>query len=229
MDITEGFGNDHQDVDECHLRVLENKSRLKGSSSCASMGWGIHIGQDDNGYVHCDDANFETCDDDYDGFPPSSYDFICNYMDDNHHSEIDMARDEGSVELAHEYCSDAFSSAKSAYCRLDEDEKVKMHESWLEKTREEIDGCVVDTVAETDTLKEIEDYKKEYSKQIEIMEKKLKDLELELIHLKTPLLNLNTKLNNIQRPAVTKAQLEAFIEKELEIFVYSDIEDDEGS
>lgn len=102
------------------------------------MGWGICIDQDHKGHVYCDDANFETDDNDYDGYPPSSYDYICNYMDRNFHSEIDMARDEGSVELAHEYCDDAFRSSKSAYADLDEDEKLKMHKEWLEKTKEEI-------------------------------------------------------------------------------------------
>jgi hypothetical protein len=191
------------------------------------MGWGICIDQDENGYVQCNDAGFETYEEDYDGFPPSSYDFICNYMDRNYHSEIDMARDEGSAELAHEYCSDAFNSSKRAYSNLGEEKQLKMHRDWVEKTRREIDSCVVDTEAETLTLKDIEDYKKEYSLKIEELEQILKELEQELSNLKTPLSKLQIKLYDIQKPATTKAQLEEFLEKEMQIFVVDDDEEEE--
>ena len=190
------------------------------------MGWGISIDQDVNGHVYCNDANFETTEDDYEGYPPSSYEFICKYMDRYHHSEIDMARDEGSAELAHEYCRDAFNSAQSAYDHLDAKKQQQMHDVWVKKTRDEIEGCVVDTEAETLTLKDIEEYKKEYSQKIEDLEKKLKDLEQELYSLKAPLTMLQIKLGDIQRPASTKARLEEFLEKEMEIFTV-DGEDDE--
>lgn len=183
------------------------------------MGWGISISQDDKGHVYCDDANFETDDTDYDGFPPSSYDYICNYMDSHYHSEIDMARDEGSVELANECCHDAFESAKYAYEHyLDEEEKMKMHEEWLAQTKEEIKSCIVDELAKSKTIMEIEEYKKGNSDKITELEQKVKELEASLSLLKRPLQILVDKLYIIQQPAEMKGQLETLLLKESELF-----------
>jgi len=182
------------------------------------MGWGISISQDEKGHVYCDDANFETDDTDYDGFPPSSYDYICNYMDSHYHSEIDMARDEGSVSLANECCRDAFESSKYAYEYLDEEEKMKMHEEWLEQTKEEIKSCVVDELAESKTIMEIEEYNKGNADKITELEMKIKNLEESLGLLKRPLQILVDKLYIIQKPAEMKGQLETLLLKENELF-----------
>ena len=182
------------------------------------MGWGINITQDEKGHVYCNDAKFETDDRDYDGYPPSSYDYICNYMDRHYHSEIDMARDEGSVELANECCRDAFESSKLAYEYLDEEEKMRMHEKWLEQTKEEITTCVVDELAERNTIMEIEEYKKGNSDRITELEVKIKELEEGLKFLKQPLQVLVDKLYIIQQPAEMKGQLEGLLLKENEIF-----------
>lgn len=96
------------------------------------MGWGISIDQDEDGYVRCEDATFETGPEDYEGLPPSSYGFIRDYMEDNYYRDIDMARDEGSVHMALEMCVDAFRSAKRAYERLSADEKLECHLEWCE-------------------------------------------------------------------------------------------------
>ena len=182
------------------------------------MGWGISISQDEKGHVYCNDADFETDDTDYDGFPPSSYDYICNYMDHHHHSEIDMARDEGSVHLANEACRDAFQSAKYAYEYLDEEEKMRMHEKWLEQTKEDIKNCVVDKLAKKKIKVEIEEYKKGNSDKITKLEEKIKTLEESLELLKSPLQILVDKLYIIQQPAETKHQLESLLMKENELF-----------
>ena len=162
------------------------------------MGWGISISQDDNGYVFCSDANWDTFSDDYKDceyvYPPSSYEFICEYMDANYHGEIDMARDEGSAELAHEECCSAFQSSKYAYDDLSEEEKQQMHEEWLAKTREELSKIVVDEEATVAARAAIEE-----------LTKKLEDLKTELY----------THQRTI-RPAQKKAALEKQIAKELE-------------
>ena len=162
------------------------------------MGWGISIDVDDNGHVYCGDANWDTYSQDYedeDGvYPPSSRQFLCDYMDDNYHGEIDMARDEGSVELANEECCSAFSSAKSAYLDLDDEEREKMHEEWLAETREKLSKIVVDEEATAVARTRIE----ELTKQID-------ELKMELY-----------RNQHIVRPAQIKASLEKQIEKELE-------------
>lgn len=128
------------------------------------MGWGISIDQDDNGHVYCSDADWETCSYHYEEnntvYPPSSYEFIRDYMDSNHHGEIDMARDEGSAELAYEECCSAFQSAKYAYDELTDEERTEMHNEWLAKTREEISKIVVDQDATAAALVRIEELNK---------------------------------------------------------------------
>jgi hypothetical protein len=162
------------------------------------MGWGISIGQDDNGHVCCDDANWETFSNDYeDGdfvYPPSSYEFIRDYMDAHHHGEIDMARDEGSAELAHEACCDAFGSAKYSYDDLTDVERTEMHMEWLEKTRKEIANITVDEEATAAARTRIE------------------ELNFQIDKLKTELY----ENQRIIRPAQRKATLEMQIVKELE-------------
>ena len=121
------------------------------------MAWGISISQDDEGHVYCPDAKWETFSEDYDECPPSSYEFIRDYMDDNHHSEIDMARDEGSAELAHEECCSAFYSAKDAYLDLDDDERQDMSDLWIKKTNDELSKIVVDNDATEEARLRIEE------------------------------------------------------------------------
>jgi hypothetical protein len=160
------------------------------------MGWGISIDQDDNGHVYCSDANWETFSQDYDDCPPSSYDFIRDYMDSNHHGEIDMARDEGSADLAHEACCEAFESAKYAYEDLTEEEQVDMHNAWLEKTRNDIANITVDEDATVAALVRIEELQSQIDK-----------LKMELYH-----------NQRIIRPSQKKKALERQLEKETEIY-----------
>ena len=162
------------------------------------MGWGISIDLDDNGHVYCDDAGWDTQSHDYedaDGvYPPSSCEFLRDYMDSHHHGEIDMARDEGSEELAHEECCNAFASAKYAYDELTDAERTEMHMEWLAETREKLSKIVVDEEATATARTRIE----ELTKQIE--------------ELKTELYNNQ----QVVRPSQIKASLEKQIAKELE-------------
>lgn len=157
------------------------------------MGWGISIGQDDNGHVYCSDANWDTFSDDYDDCPPSSYEFIRDYMDCNHHGEIDMARDEGSAELAYDECCSAFQCAKDAYLDLDDEEREEMHENWVKKTKNEIENIFVDQDKTAAALVKID----EINKQID-------ELKTELF-----------KQQRIVQPAQLKKALERQLAKEL--------------
>jgi hypothetical protein len=125
------------------------------------MGWGISIDVDDNGHVFCSDADWETYSQDYEEddtvYPPSSREFLRDYMDSHHHGEIDMARDEGSAELAHEECVSAFLDAKYAYDGLTDLERTDMHMEWLAKTREELSKIVVDEEATANARTRIEE------------------------------------------------------------------------
>ena len=159
------------------------------------MGWGISIDVDEDGHVYCSDAHWETASHDYeDDYPPSSRQFLCDYMEEHHHREIDMARDEGSVALAHEACCDAFGSAKTSYDYLDDEEREKMHKEWLEEARSELERLVVDEEATAAARTRIE------------------EINFQIEKLKTELY----ANQEIMRPAQRKASLEHQIEQELE-------------
>lgn len=93
-----------------------------------------------------------------------------------------------------------------------------MHEEWLAQTKEEIKSCVVDELAERNTIMEIEEYKKGNSDKITELEQKVKELEASLKILKQPLQILVDKLYIIHQPAEMKGQLETLLLKESELF-----------
>lgn len=162
------------------------------------MGWGISIDVDEDGHVNCGDANWETFSEDYEdedgSYPPSSRQFLCDYMDSNHHGEIDMARDEGSAELAHEECCSAFGCAKSAYIDLEDEERKKMHDEWIVEAREKLSKIVVDEEATAKARARID----ELNKQIDELKKELYENQY------------------VVRPAQLKESLEKQIAQELE-------------
>ena len=163
------------------------------------MGWGISIDVDEDGHVYCSDANWDTTSQDYVTpgdcvYPPSSREFIRDYMDSQYHDVIDMARDEGSAELACEECRSAFESAKYSYDDLDEEEQTRLHSEWLEQAQRELKGIVVDEEATALAQKRIEE-------------------------LKTQIDNLKTELyenQRIIRPSQRKVSLEKQIAQELD-------------
>lgn len=132
----------------------------------------VSIRQDDEGYVYCPDVKWATFSEDYDECPPSSYEFIRDYIDDNHHSEIDMARDE--AELAHEECCSAFYCAKDAYLDLDDDERQDMSDLWIKKTNDEISKIVVDNDATEEARLRIEELLKQIGELNDELRKKQK-------------------------------------------------------
>lgn len=148
------------------------------------MGWGISIDQDEDGYVCCADANFETGPEDYEGLPPSSYGFIRDYMEDNYHREIDMARDEGSVSLAREMCDDAFRAAKRAYKGLSYDQKLDMHLEWCDLHSH------VELRDLTDAEIRLAKCRDEYSEDIQRLERAIKELQDHLAKFSRPLRDL---------------------------------------
>lgn len=162
------------------------------------MGWGISIDVDDHGHVCCSEANWDTYSQDYedeDGiYPPSSREFLRDYMDCNHHGEIDMARDEGSVDQAHEECCSAFGCAKGAYNELTDVERTEMHKDWLADTREKLSKIVVDEEATAVARVRIE----ELTKQID-------ELKMELY-----------KNQRVVYPSQRKASLEKQLAQELD-------------
>lgn len=104
------------------------------------MGWGLTIGLDDEGHVVCAECDFETTSDDYIDIPMSAREFIKRQMDRNHHSDIDMARDEIGLDAGREACREAFDDAKLDYESLDEEQKLKMHNQYMAQLKDKLDA-----------------------------------------------------------------------------------------
>ena len=164
------------------------------------MGWGISIDQDENGCVYCEDADFQTGIEDYgDECPPSSYDFIYEKVEDDH-GTIDSARNHSGIDMANEECHGAFNCAKSCYEDLEDDEKLDMHDLWIENTRGELAKCVFDETKEAEVLKSIEDWNA-------ANRETLNELERKCMELNQQIKKLEFKLGEVRRPKVERQRL----------------------
>lgn len=183
------------------------------------MGWGISIDQDENGFVYCHDANFETGPEDYEGYPPCSYDMIYEGVE-AHHSEIDWARDEQGVDSARTQAWEAFEYAKGRWDRLDEAEQWRIHGEWMATKRAEIKACVVDKEARKAKNKEMREFDHrpvvELEDEIKDLEKKLSEKRAEHTKLRAPLTKLEAEYADITRPDQTKKELQELVDQEKE-------------
>jgi hypothetical protein len=181
------------------------------------MGWGISIDQDENGFVYCHDAAFETGPEDYVGYPPCSYDMIYEGVE-AHHREIDWARDEQGVDSANAQAREAFGYAKGSWDNLDEEEQWKIHGEWMAQKRKEIKDCVVDKEARKAKNKEIAAFNHspvvKLEDEIKALEERLDRKRLEHTELRAPLTKLEAEYAEITQPDRTKKELQELVEIE---------------
>jgi chromosome segregation ATPase len=186
------------------------------------MGWGLAIEQDEDGFIQIPDADFFTDESDYEGIPPHAYDAIYEYMEKYHRREIDMARDEGSIEFARETAQEAFQSAKSS-CEGDmelhkdkvkelkesikcENAAIKENKSLIKKTKSEIDSFLI----KNDTyLKKLETEIDNLKKSVEIKEKEYESFT-------KPLMDLQDTLESYKSPEENKLKLQRMLDMEME-------------
>lgn len=181
------------------------------------MGWGISIDQDEDGFVYCHDADFETGPEQYEGYPPCSYDMIYEAVE-AHRSEIDWARDEQGVDSAREQAWEAFGYAKGRWDRLDDAEQWKIHGEWMAEKRKEIKGCVVDKEARKAKNKEISNFNHapvvKLEDEIKALEERLARKRAEHQELRAPLTKLEAEYAAITQPDRDKKALQELVELE---------------
>ena len=183
------------------------------------MGWGISINQDENGYVYCHDADFETGPEDYDGCPPCSYDTIYEGVEE-HHREIDWARDEQGLDSARAQAWEAFAEAKGRWDCLTDEEQWKIHGEWMAQKRAEIKACVVDKEARKAKNKEIAAFNHgpvvKLEDEIKALETQLARKRAEHTELRAPLTKLEEEYAEITQPDRDKRALQELVELEKE-------------
>ncbi len=183
------------------------------------MGWGISIDQDENGFVYCHDADFETGPEDYEDCPPCSYDAIYEGVED-HHSEIDWARDEQGLDAARAQAWEAFAEAKGRWNRLSDQEQWKIHGEWMATKRAEIKECVVDKEARKAKNKEMKEFDHgpvvKLEKEIKALEAQLARKRAEHAKLREPLTKLEAEYARITQPDRDKKALQELVDKEKE-------------
>jgi chromosome segregation ATPase len=188
------------------------------------MGWGISIDQDEDGFVYCEDANFETDAGDYHGYPPSSYDFIYEHVE-RCRGEIDGARDEMGIDEAHVQCREAFVGAKQAWRRLAPDERNKIHEEYVKDLKKQIRECRVDRKRQKEKMDQILFYEKRFGPDLSKLDREIADLEARLEakrqeykKVREPLTILESELSVINEPIRAKELLQKRLEMEEEFW-----------
>lgn len=178
------------------------------------MGWGINIDKDQDGFVYCQDASFETDADDYHGYPPSSYDYIYEQVEEAH-SEIDWLRDEMGVDSARARCFEAFADAKSAWDHMDDEEKEKIHKEYVKDLKKQIRECRVDRVRQKEKQDQITFFEKKFGPEVAKLEREISELEARLAEKRAaykatrePLTILEGELDLILEPERKKKQLQ---------------------
>jgi DNA repair exonuclease SbcCD ATPase subunit len=181
------------------------------------MGWGISIDQDENGFVYCSEADFETASEDYKGYPPCSYTIIYEGVE-AHHSEIDGARDEIGVDAAREQAWEAFGYAKRRWDRLDYAEQWRIHGEWMAEKRAEIKSCVVDKEARKKKNSELKAFDHrpvvKLEDEIKALEAELARKRAEYTELRAPLTKLEAEYAEITQPDRDKKALQELVDLE---------------
>lgn len=183
------------------------------------MGWGISIDQDENGFVYCHDADFETGPDEYEGYPPCSYDMIYEGVE-AHRSEIDWARDEQGVDSARSQAWEAFADAKGRWDDLSDEAQWKIHGEWMAQKRAEIKACVVDKEARKAKNKEIAAFDHgpvvKLEDEIKALEAQLARKRMQHAELRAPLTKLEAEYAAITQPDRFKKELQELVDLEKE-------------
>lgn len=184
------------------------------------MGWGISIDQDENGFVSCGDADFETGPEDYEGYPPCSYDMIYEGVE-SQRREIDMARDEIGLEAARAQAWEAFGSAKGRWDNLHEDAKLNIHNEYAKDLKKQIRECKVDRKREKDKRDQITFFEKRFGQELDKLGKDIAELEAKLEErraaykkVREPLEILEGELAVITAPTRWKKELQKRLELE---------------
>ena len=181
------------------------------------MGWGISIDQDENGFVYCHEADFETGPDDYEGYPPCSYDAIYEGVEE-HHSEIDWARDEQGLDAARAQAWEAFAEAKGRWRRMSDEEKWKIHGEWMADKRAEIKACVVDKEARKAKNNELKAFEHgpvvKLEDEIKALEAQLARVRAKHAEMRAPLTKLEADYALITQPDRDKKALQELVEVE---------------
>mgnify|MGYP006268810851 CR=1 FL=1 len=184
------------------------------------MGWGLSIDQSAEGHVFCSEADFKTGPDDYEGYPPHSFQTIAEGVE-SFHSEIDFARDEMGLDAARAQCWEAFADAKRMYRRLSDEEKLELHRSYVKDLRDELKTCVVDRKRQKDKEALIEFFNVQYGPALGKLEADIARLENELAkkrkeynEKREPLTALESELAAITAPALRKKEIQALIKQE---------------
>jgi len=194
------------------------------------MGWGLSIRQDGDGYVYCEEADFYTGPEDYEGLPPSSYEFIADGVE-SYHDMIDMARDEQGEDAAREECMDAFNATKGEWeIGVSDKEKREIHEVWLEEKLKALDSaiCIVDHAKKTATEEKIDEFLKEHKEEMDRLKGEITALEKLLADKismyeskRQPLQRLERDLEQILVPQKTRQKLLELIDEEKKFNSYS--------
>lgn len=181
------------------------------------MGWGISIDQDENGFVYCHDADFETGPEDYEGYPPCSYETIYEGVE-SRRRDIDGARDEIGVDAAREQAWEAFADAKGRWDDLSDEAQWKIHGEWMAQKRDEIKECVVDKEARKAKNKEIKAFNHapvvKLEDEIKALEERLAKKRAEHQELRAPLTKLEAEYAEITQPDRDKQALQELVDLE---------------
>ena len=192
------------------------------NNKALQMGWGLTIEQDEYGFIQIPDADFFTDESDYEGIPPHAYDLIYEYMEKHHRRDIDMARDEGSIEFARETAQEAFESAK---CSCDGD--MELHKEKVKELKDSIkceNAAIKDNKPLIKTTKvEIDSFLIKNDKRIKSLEKDIDDLKMSLEmkekeyeSFTKPLMDLQDKLDSYKTPEENKVKLQRMLDMEME-------------
>jgi len=188
------------------------------------------IGQDDYGYVYCDDVDFYTGPADYKGVPPSSYEFIADGVE-SYQEMIDMALSEQGEDIAREECYEAFHASKKEWRNgVSAKEKREIHEVWLEEKLKALDSaiCIVDQTKKKVTEEKIEAFLKEYKESLDTLKTEISALEKVLAEKiavyesqRQPLQKLERDLEQILVPQKTRQTILQLIDEEKKFNSYS--------
>lgn len=190
----------------------------------------MNIGQDDHGYVYCEDVDFYTGPTDYKGVPPSSYEFIADGVE-SYQEMIDMALSEQGEDIAREECYEAFHASKKEWKNgVSAKEKREIHEVWLEEKLKALDSsiCIVDHAKKKATEEKIEAFLKEYKEGLDTLKSEISALEKVLADKiavyesqRQPLQKLERDLEQILVPQKTRQTILQLIDEEKKFNSYS--------
>jgi hypothetical protein len=137
---------------------------------------------------------------------------------EEHHREIDWARDEQGVDSARAQAWEAFAEAKGRWDRLDDAEQWKIHGEWMAQKRAEIKECMVDKEARKAKNKELKAFDHgpvvKLEDEIKALEAQLDRKRVEHAELRAPLTKLEAEYAEITQPDRDKGALQELVDAE---------------